>query len=170
MRIEDGCRVSLHVRLFDAQGNLIEETEEPIVYRHGAGEIFPRIEAMVVGQDAGFKASAWLEPEDAFGDFDAERVHLIAVEELGDSVSVGLRYEGLPGRPDGRSYLVTDLAEGMAVLDGNHPLAGMTLRFDVEIIAVEAAGDAGASIDMPGDILRVFDPHDLHGSGESTRH
>ncbi|MGE5665492.1 MAG: FKBP-type peptidyl-prolyl cis-trans isomerase, partial [Betaproteobacteria bacterium] len=81
-------------------------------------------------------------PEDAFGDYAARLVHLVPVAELGATPSVGLRFEGLPGHePDGRIYTLTDLAEGMAVLDANHPLAGWTLRFDLRVLSVDEPGD-----------------------------
>ncbi len=173
MKIEDGCLVGLNVRMFDAQGNLLEETGAPIVYLHGAGDIFGRVEAALAQQEPGYKASLTLEPEDAFGEFDAERVHLVEVDRLGGDISVGMRFEGLPDRPDGRTYLVTDVAEGMAVLDGNHPLAGRTLRFDVEVVSVQRAGDeelrAAESQEVP-DFLRVVPPHDLHDGDESHLH
>jgi FKBP-type peptidyl-prolyl cis-trans isomerase SlyD len=149
--------------MFDAQGNLLEHTDEPLVYLHGAGDIFPRIEALLEGQEAGFSGSLLLQPEEAFGEFDADHVHLLRVEELGSNVAIGLRYEGLPGRTDGRTYLVTDLADGFAVLDGNHPLAGRALRFDVQVVAVlddaqdEADDDRTPSFDLrpgPGPALQ----------------
>lgn len=165
MKIADGCLVSLQVRLFDAQGNLLEESGAPIVYLHGAGDIFPRIEAALDGQETGFSASLLLQPHDAFGDFDAGLVHLLDVAALGGNVEVGMRFEGLPGQADGRIYTVTDVAEGKAVLDGNHPLAGRALRFDLAVVAVEPAGAATAVTEVP-DFLRVIAPHDAHGGDD----
>jgi FKBP-type peptidyl-prolyl cis-trans isomerase SlyD len=170
MPIEKGCRVSLNVCLRDAQGAVIERTEEPIVYLHGAGDIFPRIESLLDGQGEGFRGSALLQPDEAFGEFDPQRVHLVAIADLAGDVTVDRQYEGLPGRPDGHTYIVTDVADGMAVLDGNHPLAGLALRFDVEVVAVEAAGDPGDTAFDPPDFLRVLDPHDLHAGDASGRH
>ncbi|MGE5338275.1 MAG: FKBP-type peptidyl-prolyl cis-trans isomerase [Gemmatimonadota bacterium] len=173
MKIEDGCLVSLMVRMFDPQGNLLEETDAPIVYLHGAGDIFPRIEAALAGQEPGFRTSVSLEPEDAFGEFEAERVHLVDVRSLGVEVAPGMRFEGLPGAPDGRTYTVTDVAEGMAVLDGNHPLAGRTLRFDIDVVdARRASADELAEAELPEvpDFLQVVAPHDVRDGDGSTRH
>jgi FKBP-type peptidyl-prolyl cis-trans isomerase SlyD len=165
VRIEPGCLVSLDVSMFDAQGNLLEKSASPLVYLHGAGDIFPRIEAALAGQEAGCRASVRLEPEEAFGDADASLVHLVACAALGGRVEVGMRYEGLPGRTDGRVYTVTDVAEGMAVLDGNHPLAGWALRFDLHVRGVERASDeeldAAGRPQLP-EFLRLVEPHDLH--------
>lgn len=164
MRIEPGCLVALDVSMFDAQGQVLEKTEAPLVYLHGAGDIFPRIEAALAGREAGDRTSVALEPEDAFGEADAALVHLVECRALGPKVEVGMRYEGLPGRADGRVYTVTDIAEGVAVLDGNHPLAGWALRFDVHVRSVERATVdelAAAERPQPPDFLRVVAPHDL---------
>jgi FKBP-type peptidyl-prolyl cis-trans isomerase SlyD len=165
VRIEDGCLVSLDVSMFDAQGQLLERTESPLVYLHGAGDIFPRIEAALAGQEAGYRATVHLEPEDAFGEADASLIHLVPCRRLGPKVEVGMRYEGLPGQADGRLYTVTDIAEGMAVLDGNHPLAGWALRFDLHVRDVQRASEeelAAAERPQPPDFLRVVEPQDLH--------
>jgi FKBP-type peptidyl-prolyl cis-trans isomerase SlyD len=173
MKIEDGCLVSVSVRMFDAQGNLLEETDAPMVYLHGAGDIFPCIEAALKAQESGFRATLTLEPEEAFGEFDAERVHLVEVEKLGGVIAAGMRFEGLPEVADGGTYVVTDVAQGMAVLDGNHPLAGRTLRFEVEVVAVQRATPdelvAAEMADVP-DFLRVVAAHDLHDGGGSQPH
>jgi FKBP-type peptidyl-prolyl cis-trans isomerase SlyD len=165
LKIEDGCLVSLDVSMYDAQGQLLERTDSPLVYLHGAGDIFPRIEAALAGQEAGFRASVALEPEDAFGDADSSLLHLVECRRLGPKVEVGMRYEGLPGRADGRIYTVTDIAEGMAVLDGNHPLAGFALRFDLAVRGVERASEDeldAAQRPQPPEFLRLVEPQDLH--------
>ena len=173
MRIEDGCLVSLDVSMYDAQGELLEKTESPLVYLHGAGDIFPRVEAALAGHEAGFRASVMLEPEDAFGDADASLVHLVECRKLGPKVEAGMRYEGLPGRADGRIYTVTDVAEGMAVLDGNHPLAGYALRFDLHVRRVERASEEdleAAQRPRPPEFLRVVEPQDLHRPPNEREH
>lgn len=173
MKIESGCLVSLDVSMYDAQGQLLEKTESPLVYLHGAGDIFPRVEAALAGQEAGFRASVLLEPEDAFGDADPSLIHLVDCRRLGPKVEVGMRYEGLPGQADGRIYTVTDIAEGKAVLDGNHPLAGWALRFDVHVRGVERASAdelAAAERPQPPEFLRLLEPHQLHRPAGDTEH
>lgn len=169
MKITAGSLVTLHVKMFDAQGELMEESEAPLVYLHGAGDIFPKIEQVLDGQEPGYRASVWLEPEDAFGDDDAQLLHLVPVKTLGRDVDVGMQFEGVPGRPpDGRTYRVVDLSDEVAVLDGNHPLAGRALRFDVEVAAVEPASEelrATAERAEVPDFLRVGEHR-----GNTTRH
>ncbi len=171
MKITTGCLVSLRVKMFDAQGELLEDSgERPLVYLHGADDIFPKVEQMLEGQQAGYSASVRLEPEDAFGDDDPELLHLVPVSALGQDVDLGMRVEGLPGQPsDGRIYTVVDLTDDVAVLDGNHPLAGRALRFDLEVLGVERATE-----EMLADSGRAEVPSFLqvgsHGGDSGTRH
>jgi FKBP-type peptidyl-prolyl cis-trans isomerase SlyD len=140
MKIVAGALVSLDVSMYDAQGNLLEASDAPLTYLHGHEDIFARIEEALDGQEAGAHLQLQLEPEDAFGDYDPELVVLAPVAELGDEVSVGLRVEATgPDGGDACLFTITDIADGMAVLDGNHPLAGMALRFDIHVREVRAA-------------------------------
>jgi FKBP-type peptidyl-prolyl cis-trans isomerase SlyD len=140
MKIDDGTLVSLEVTLYDAQGNLLERSEEPLVYLHGHDDIFPRVEAELAGKEAGSRVALQLEPEDAFGEYDPDLVMLMPLDNLGDGVEVGMRVEGdAGGGTPGRVFTITDIADGMAVLDGNHPLAGIALRFEIDVIDVRQA-------------------------------
>lgn len=172
MKISAGCLVSLKVRMFDAQGELLDETgERPLVYLHGADDIFPRIEAALDGQETGFTTSLRLEPEDAFGDDDASLLHVVPIKQLGQDVDLGMKFEGVPGQPaDGRIYTVIDLTDDVAVLDGNHPLAGRALRVELDVLGVEQATE-----EMLGDAERApvpdfFRVASTAGGGSPTRH
>ncbi|HBD35030.1 MAG TPA: peptidylprolyl isomerase, partial [Cupriavidus sp.] len=75
MKIAKNTVVSVVYKLSDAQGNLIEESDEPMVYLHGGYDgTFPKIEEALDGHDAGFETELQLEPDEAFGDYDAELV------------------------------------------------------------------------------------------------
>ena len=74
MKIGKNSVVTLKYRLTDAQGEFIEETEEPVEYLHGGYDgIFPRVEEELDGQEPGFKTTMQLEPQDAFGEYDADQ-------------------------------------------------------------------------------------------------
>ena len=75
-----------------------------------------------------------LEPEQAFGEYDAALVRLEPLERYGDGLAVGMEVE-----EESNIYRVTDIAGGQAVLDGNHPLAGMALRLDLTVRDVREA-------------------------------
>ncbi|HQR57123.1 MAG TPA: peptidylprolyl isomerase [Burkholderiaceae bacterium] len=165
MKIAADALVSLEVSMYDAQGQLLDKTEEPLQYLHGHEDIFPRIEEALAGKEVGAHLMLQLEPEDAFGEYDPELVMLTPVNDLGAEVTVGLRVEA--AGPDGEDrciFTITDIAEGMAVLDGNHPLAGIALRFDIRVLDVrQATAQELEEAEAPGvpDFLRL-DPKTLH--------
>ena len=133
--------VKLRYRISDAQGEPIEAGERELTYLHGGyGAVLPRVEAALEGRAEGYELNLHLEPEDAFGDYDAELVHLASREHFPEDLEPGMGFQGLPGEPDdGRVYIATDLTEDTVVLDGNHPLAGMALRFEIRILSVSEA-------------------------------
>jgi FKBP-type peptidyl-prolyl cis-trans isomerase SlyD len=162
MKIDQGALVSLDVTMYDAQGILLEHSEEPLVYLHGHDDLFPRVEEALAGKEAGTRVALQLEPEDAFGDYDPALVLLMALDNLGEGVEVGMRVEGDGGEgAAGRIFTITDIADGMAVLDGNHPLAGFALRFDITVLEVRAASaEELADADSPRlpEFLRLAEP------------
>lgn len=166
MKIADGALVTLDVTLYDAQGNLLEQSDGPLVYLHGHEDIFPRIEEALEGLEPGARTELQLEPEEAFGDYDPEMVILAPLADLGDGVEVGMRVEAMgPGGEDRCLFRITDIAEGQAVLDANHPLAGMAVRFLLVVKEVRAATDeelAEAESPLLPDFLRPPEPPTLH--------
>ena len=161
MKIDDDTLVSIDVSMYDAQGELLEKTDGPLTYLHGHSDIFDRIEDELRGKKAGDELSLQLEPEEAFGDYDPELVTLVAVQDLGEGVTIGMQVEGVTIGATQAVYTITDIAEGMAVLDGNHALAGFALRFNVKVLDVrEATDEEIAASDTPvlPDFLRVAEP------------
>jgi FKBP-type peptidyl-prolyl cis-trans isomerase SlyD len=131
--------VTISFKLFDASNKLIEEAGEPIAYLHGGHSgIFPKIEEALNFKKVGESVSVTLEPPDAFGDYDAERVRVEPVASLPKDIAVGGH---LVAEQDGEEvvFRVTDIADGKAVLDGNHELAGQRLRFDCTILDIRPA-------------------------------
>jgi FKBP-type peptidyl-prolyl cis-trans isomerase SlyD len=157
MKIEKNTVVSLIYRLSDAQGNLIEESADPMIYLHGGyAGTFPKIEELLEGQEIGFETNIQLEPQDAFGDYDAELLRIEQRERFPEPLEIGMQFEGVPSpddeeegaefiaaddEEDGESliYTITDLAEDRVVLDANHPLAGMALRFWIQVTQIRVA-------------------------------
>lgn len=144
MNIFSNTVVTLSYRLYSAAGELIEQSAQPISYLHGGhGGIFPKIEAALAHKQIGDSCSVTLEPEDAFGDYDADLVRVEAQDRFPPEVKVGMQLEGYGDRgdddDDGQVYTVTDIADGKVVVDGNHPLAGQRLRFDCTVLDVRPA-------------------------------
>lgn len=143
MQIAKNTVVTLDYELFDADGNLIERTDAPIEYLHGGYDgIFPLVERALDGKSAGDSCRLTLAPDDAFGEYDAELVHVEPRDKFPNDVAVGMQFEG-EGEHSGEMliYTVTDLADDMVVVDGNHPLAGQTLDFSCTVSAVRAASE-----------------------------
>ncbi|MCC6870434.1 MAG: peptidylprolyl isomerase [Burkholderiales bacterium] len=139
MNIFANTAVTLSYKLFDADNKLIEVSPEPIVYLHGGHSgIFPKVEAALADKAVGESVSVTLEPEDAFGEYDPELVRLENVVDLPSDVAVG---GYLVAEQDGHEVMwrITDIADGKAVLDGNHELAGRRLRFDAKVVDVRPA-------------------------------
>jgi FKBP-type peptidyl-prolyl cis-trans isomerase SlyD len=146
MKIVKDTVVSVAYRLSDAQGNLIEESgeSEPMVYLHGGYDgTFPKIEEVLDGHEPGFETWIQLEPQEAFGEYDPELVKVESRSRFPEPVEVGMQFEGTPEEhADALGtliYTVTDVAGDTVVLDGNHPLAGMALRFALTVTDVRAA-------------------------------
>ena len=120
--------------LADAHGAEVSPPAE-ISYLHGGyGEMLPALEQALEGKGAGESVQLQLEPEQAFGEYDAQLLRLEPLGRYGEGVMVGMQIE-----EHSRLYTVTEVAGGSVVLDANHPLAGMALRFSVVILTVRAA-------------------------------
>jgi FKBP-type peptidyl-prolyl cis-trans isomerase SlyD len=133
--------VTLSYELYDTDGKLIEKTGDPIEYLHGGYDgIFPRVELALNGKSAGDSCRVRLEPDDAFGQYDAGLVHLESRSKFPETVAVGMQFEGR-GAESGTSliYTVTDIAGDKIVVDGNHLLAGKALDFSCTVAAVRVA-------------------------------
>lgn len=141
MQIAKDTVVALHYELFDVDGNLIEKTDAPIEYLHGGYDgIFPLVEQALDGKDVGDSCRVRLEPDDAFGEYDAELVHVEPRDKFPNNVGVGMQFEGRSGGAEEMLvYTVTDIAEDKVVVDGNHPLAGQTLDFACTVADVRTA-------------------------------
>ncbi len=146
MKIAKNTVVTVHYKLSDAQGDLIEESREPMVYLHGGYEnTLPKIEEALDGKDVGFETTIQVEPDDAFGEYDPSLIKIEPRSRLPEPVEVGMQFEGAPdgGEEGGESliFTVTDIADDKVVLDGNHPLAGMALRFNLNVADVRNASE-----------------------------
>ena len=141
MQVERNSVVSLTYQLHDADGKLLEASEQPVEYLHGGYHgIFPLVEAALAGKSVGDRCEVRLEPEDAFGDYDAELVHVEPRDKFPENVTVGMQFEGQSeGVHETVVYTVTDIAEDKVVVDANHPLAGQTLRFSCTVTEIRAA-------------------------------
>ena len=147
MLITAPCVVSLTWRLENAQGELIDELTEPVEFFFGGQDLLPTVEEALLEQSAGYEASLHLEPEQAFGEYDPQLVCFEERSLFPDETEPGMRFEGLPegastpDMPEEAIYTVTDVYPSHVVLDANHPLAGMAVRFEIEVLEVWPASE-----------------------------
>lgn len=145
MNIRKPCVVSLTWRLEDAQGELIDELQEPMEFFFGGDDLLAKVEEALLGQGAGFEAALHLEPENAFGDYRSELVCFESREIFPEAVDQGMQFEGpppgsqTPDMPADAIYTVTEVYDTHVVLDGNHPLAGLSLNLSLKVADVRAA-------------------------------
>lgn len=134
--------VSIELELRDAQGELIRSSDVPVTYLHGGyAGLFDALERSLEGKRPGQSVHVQLEPEEAFGDYDAELVRVEARSRYGEGLEVGMEVEDAFDEEEPRIYVVTDLADDKLVLDANHPLAGIALRFHCKVLSVRPASE-----------------------------
>ena len=142
MPINRGKVVKLDYELKDSAGAALEDEGAQLEYLHGGfGGIFPKVEEALDGKDIGHEVALTLEPEDAFGEYDAELLRIEPRERFPEVIEVGMRFEGVPGDREDEAliYTVTDITPESVVVDGNHPLAGERLWFKAKVNDVRAA-------------------------------
>lgn len=143
MQIAKNTVVNLDYNVTDSDGQVVDEGREQLIYLHGGyDDIFPLIEEELHGKGVGETIKVKLQPDEAFGEYDAELVQLEPRKDFPKEIEVGMQFEG--GPEDGEDddfviYRVTEIADNKVVLDGNHPLAGMALIFTCTVTAVRPA-------------------------------
>ncbi len=143
MQVAKNTVVTLDYSVADPDGELVDAGQEPLVYLHGGyDDIFPMIEEAVQGKKIGESVVVKMQPDDAFGEYDAELVQIEPRSGFPKELQVGMQFEGVPEGADDDDimiYRVTEIADDKVVLDGNHPLAGMALVFTCTVTAVRPA-------------------------------
>lgn len=147
MDIAAPCVVSLTWKLSDGQNRPIDELTEPVEFFYGGDDLLAPVEEALAGHAAGAELQLHLEPEQAFGDYRAELVCFEARGLFPELLEPGMTFEGLPAghatpdMPADTIYVVTEVYASHVVLDGNHPLAGMSLRLALKVQGVRAASE-----------------------------
>lgn len=148
MSIAQDQVVSIHYTLKDDAGEIIDSSPEgePLAYLHGHGNLIPGLERELTGKRAGDKLQVTVAPADGYGEYDQALVQRVPRRTLKGlaSLKVGMRLQAQSGH-GARAVTVTRIAGDLVTLDGNHPLAGKNLHFQVEVTGVRAATTAELS-------------------------
>jgi FKBP-type peptidyl-prolyl cis-trans isomerase SlyD len=132
MRIDRNKVVTLGFEMRDSKGQTLEDEGAQLAYLHGGyGGIFPKIEEMLEGKEVGHEMQITLEPDDAFGEYEADLLRVEPRSRFPETLEVGMQFEGVPGEreDEARIYTITDITDDKVVVDANHPLAGERLWF-----------------------------------------
>jgi FKBP-type peptidyl-prolyl cis-trans isomerase SlyD len=141
--VSDKSVVTVHYKLTDDQGNVLDSSDgsQPMAYLHGAGNIIPGLEKALTGKGEGDSLKVRVEPAEGYGEVNPDGIKTIekAAFEGVESVEVGMAFEAKA--PDGTTQeIVVKKVEGDKVtIDTNHPLAGVALNFDIQIVGVREA-------------------------------
>jgi FKBP-type peptidyl-prolyl cis-trans isomerase SlyD len=141
---ENAKVVSFHYTLKDTAGNVLESSfgDQPLQYLEGFGQIIPGLEGALHGLKKGDKKSVDVKAEDAYGPVEEDLLVQVPRDQIPKTdVVVGDRFHADSGNGMGQVVVVTAVTETHVTVDGNHPLAGQDLHFDVEIIEVRDATD-----------------------------
>lgn len=142
MKITQHTAVTIHYRLSDQKGLLIESSfdNEPMLYLHGAQNLIPGLENALEGKVKGDTLDVTIDAEQAYGPYHDGLRQEVPLEAFGDIEDIvpGMRFiaETEMGQ---RPVQVTEVKDTVVVVDGNHPLAGQSLNFSVEVLEVREA-------------------------------
>jgi len=142
MQIADKTVVSIHYTLTNAEGETLDSSvgQDPLVYLHGASNIIAGLEAALLGKSTGDSLQVSVEPSEGYGELREELVQEVdrSAFQGVDDIDVGMQF--MAQTPWGEQPVTVVKVEGDNItLDGNHPLAGQVLNFDVEVVDIREA-------------------------------
>ncbi|MDD2659723.1 MAG: peptidylprolyl isomerase [Methylococcales bacterium] len=148
MQVADNMAVSIHYTLTNDDGEVLDSSigDEALVYLQGGGSIISGLEKALAGKAAGDKFNVRIAPEDAYGELMEDMIQVISRDmfEGIDDIEVGMQFHADVSSGSG-IVTVVSIEDDNITIDGNHPLAGLALTFDVEVIDVRAATEEEVS-------------------------
>jgi len=141
MKIQENHVVSMHYTLRNDAGEVVDSSQgrDPLDYIHGMGMIVPGLEKAMLGKAVNDKFNVVVSPAEGYGDYDARMVQEIPLEAFqGAEVEPGMQF--MARGPQGQTVITITAVKGeVAVADGNHPLAGKNLNFEIEVTGIREA-------------------------------
>lgn len=146
MQIAKHRVVSIDYTLTDVEGTVLDSSggDEPLMYLHGVGQIIPGLENALEGQQAGDEVNVVVQPEDGYGPMQdglrraVSRSHFSEIDDLEEGMQFRVPTDG----GEFRIVTVVEISDETVTIDGNHPLAGVTLNFEVAVRNVREASEA----------------------------
>jgi FKBP-type peptidyl-prolyl cis-trans isomerase SlyD len=142
VKIENNRVVQIHYTLKDDQGEILDSSinQDPLPYIHGVGALIPGLEKQLLGKEKGDKFTAIVDPADGYGEYDEEQVFEVPADGFQGEDEIELGMQVQLDTEDGPAIAtVTEIEGDVITLDLNHPLAGVSLHFEVEVMEVREA-------------------------------
>ena len=148
MQVADNMAVSIHYTLTNDDGEVLDSSigDDALVYLHGRENIISGLEKALLGKVVGDKFNVRIAPEDAYGELMEEMIQVISRDmfEGIDDIEVGMQFHADVSSGSG-VVTVVNIDEDDITIDGNHPLAGLALTFDVEVLDIRPATEEEAA-------------------------
>lgn len=144
MIISENAAVLFHYTLTDENGTQLDSSKgkDPLAYLHGHNNIIPGLEKAMEGKQAGDVMVVTVEAAEAYGERHEQMVQQVPRESFqAEEIKVGQRFEAKAPSGNTINVLITEVTDDTVTVDGNHPLAGKALTFDVRIEAVREASE-----------------------------
>jgi len=149
MLIDDDCVVAMHYRLSNGFGELVDGSQGglPLVYMHNTNALLPSLERELTGRRAGEALQVTIYPEDGYGYPDEALLQEWPMEAIRKHIGTaplieGMRLKVLDDKEGSRLVTVVETGEDSVRIDGNHPLAGQVLFFEITIVLVREPSEA----------------------------
>ncbi len=145
MKIENNCAVSFHYTLTDEDGQTLDSSEgrDPLTYLHGHNGIIPGLENELTGKEAGDSLKVVVQPADGYGEINPDMLQQVPREAFQgvESIEPGMQFQAQGEGGQAQMVVVREVTDEAVLVDGNHPLAGQVLNFDVTIDSVREASE-----------------------------
>lgn len=145
MNISDKCVVTFHYTLTNSDGEKMDSSagRDPMKYLHGANNIVPGLEKELGGKSAGDTLKVEVQPEEGYGQVNPQMIQAVprSAFEGVDDIKPGMQFQAQGPGGEAQHITVKDVSDDEITVDGNHPLAGQVLHFDVTIEDVREASE-----------------------------
>lgn len=137
--ITQGSTVEVHYtgRFIDGEVFDSSEGKDPLQFQIGSGQIIPGFETAIMGKNIGEKVSVTIAPDQAYGQLREDLVIEVPLDKMPGTVEVGQLLQADGGDGQIVQVIVKEIKEEVIVIDGNHPLAGQELVFDIEVVSIQ---------------------------------
>jgi FKBP-type peptidyl-prolyl cis-trans isomerase 2 len=137
--ITQGSTVEVHYtgRFLDGEVFDSSEGKDPLQFEIGSGQIIPGFENAIMGKNIGEKVSVTIAPDEAYGQIREDLVVEVPTDKMPGPVEVGQLLQADGGDGGVVQVIVKEVKEDVIIIDGNHPLAGQELMFDIEVVSIQ---------------------------------